>query len=1398
MSRRQRIVTLSGLALLAMFAMVAFIAFSLTRTGYGQGQVRKFVQSWVSGKVRGTIHVGRISGGLLNGVTIDSIEIRDEEDSLFLATGRITVKYDLRDLFDRRIMLSHLDVASPVVHVRQHENGDWNWRRIFPEGSKTPHRTERGFGDFIVMDSADLRGASVALTLPWHPSDTLRGYRRDSAIAHAIASLTRVSPGNQWRSEIRRTREGLARTYRFTAADASFSYARVADPDSVGRFFRIARARFESADPPMSFRNLRADVRHLGDSIWLDAPRFDLKGSTGRARGKIFWGGGIPMRYAMNIVGDSVALRDVAWVYPTLPTVGGGRLDLEINNVSHPRIIDYAIRNMDVRTAGSHLTGDMTYGVGGPVLVVKNVNIEARPMDFALIRALNGKPFPLPWNGRFTGYARGRGGPLNRFKVDESRFSFADGNVPGAVTRGSARGEIDILQPALTVFRGLDVNVETLDVRTLQFLNPAFPEIKGTISGMARLDSSWLDARFSNADLVHRDADAPVSRVTGAGRVTYGDKFMSYDLEIQASPISMTSLARSYPDIPLRGNYSGPLRIRGTPPALEVLTTLTGAGGTIAYNGTVDANLPLYGARGSGTVSALDMRTLIENPKAPRTALAGEYSIDFVGDSIVTGNGTISTSLSGTIDRLKIASSTARVRLENGLAHIDTLLVRSDVARASASGSVGLRAGLEGKLGFVVSVDSLADVKRYIGTATAISGDSLRGALRVAGELTGTLERMALEGTMSGRELFVEGKSVESISGRFSLADLTKQPTGTVSFTADTIRAGAFGFTSLTANADVRSATSAGFSARLASEGGVVSTISGAAALAGDTVRLAVDSGSMTVSSGNDYHLEAPVRITLMPGGGTLDSLLLRHSSTARLAVRDVRLTGDSVRGNVRTDSVDLGVLEAFIPGFQRAHGSLIANVDVRGTVKQPIIDGQFRIKNGSATLTNVGLVLARVNADVLLERDTVFIQRMTAETNRDRRGTLSVDGFVNLQQYSNPGFALRARAQNFHIIEKAGLASLDISTDSVLTLSGPYRGARISGAVRVDRGSIFIPELLTKQIVDLSDPEFAGIVDTLLARDRKLLPETPSEFARNLTLENVAVNIGDAVWLRSSEANVKLGGTLNVTLGRSSRNGDRSQLALEGALNAVRGTYRFTLVDPFVQPTFDVESGSLRFFGTPDLNPTLDIRAIHTVRQPRQRTANVRDIRVRVRIGGTLSKPALTLDNPDNLPLSQSDLLSYLITGEPAIALDNTQGLYSSQIASFALRYGGNLITSAIPRNLVDIVELQTARINEDREAQTNDPYLYNLLNTRAIVGKQIGNQWFLGLSTGLCVVNAANFFENFGLKLEYRFNSIYTAQAGIEPGSSDLTCARSNVSQIQQQTPRQLGFDFFRTWRF
>jgi hypothetical protein len=237
--------------------------------------------------------------------------------------------------------------------------------------------------------------------------------------------------------------------------------------------------------------------------------------------------------------------------------------------------------------------------------------------------------------------------------------------------------------------------------------------------------------------------------------------------------------------------------------------------------------------------------------------------------------------------------------------------------------------------------------------------------------------------------------------------------------------------------------------------------------------------------------------------------------------------------------------------------------------------------------------------------------------------------------------------------------------------------------------------------------------------------------------------------------------------------------------------------VDPFIQPTFDVQSGTLRFFGTSDLNPGLDIRAIHTVRQPRQ-SANGRDVRVEVDITGTLARPQLALRNPDNLPLSESDLLSYLVTGEPAVGLDN--GATTALAQGLGIRTLGNIFTNAIPRNVLDIVELQTpGSFNDQTATSTTNPSYYSLLNTRAVLGKQIGSRWFLGLSTGLCFVNSSAFKENLGLQLEYRISALYSAQAAIEPGSSSTRCDRATAQTITpNQTPSQLGFDLFRNCRF
>jgi hypothetical protein len=1388
MTRRLRIVLASAIVLVGLLLIVGLSFVGVTRTNFGQERVRQMVANMLEGRVKGKVYIGRMSGGFFNGVTIDSVEIRDDEDSVFFASGPIRVTYDARDLFDRRILLSSLDVQRPFVHLRQHENGDWNWRRIFPASVEKQKRNERGFGEYVVIDTSAIHDARVLLTLPWHPADSLRGAKRDSAIRF---ELTRPD------HEIRRTREGFARTWRWTNAQANLGLARIADPDTAGRLFRLRKASFVENDPPFRFSNLSGTILNLGDSVFIDADHWDLPGSTGSAHGSVVWGSDLPVRYYVHVVGDSVSLSDVAWVYPTLPTTGGGKMELDIRSERNPHLIDYVISKMDVRSTRSHLLGAMTFTVGDPVLIVKNLELDAVPVNFDLLRTLNGKNFPYDWQGNLTGHLKAPGGPLNHFVVDRSTLIFDDAHVPGAVTEATGEGELDILFPAFTAFHDFHVDVASLDLRTLQYLNPLFPKIKGTISGTAALDSSWLDVRFRNADLYHHDGAQPVSHVTGNGRVTWGEKFLTYDLALQAQPVSFTALSHSYPLLPVRGNYAGPIQVKGTSPNLLVNAALTGPAGAFTFNGLVDADPLEYAARGRATSTSLDIRTLLENHQMPHTLLTGQYDLDVRGESLPTLVGSAVASIErSTVAGFRVDPSIARLRFANGVATVDTLALNATGLRALASGTFGLTGTHTGTLKFSALMDSLSRLRALVPSLqTSTLVDSLHGSAQLTGEITGSMEHLALNGILRASNVELGTRSVESVRGTILLADLTKNVHGSLIFGADTVALGAVGFNNIRASIALASPSSGHFSASMLSERGVLTDIAGNLTRSGDTTIVRLDSGSVLVDSSNRYRLEFPTRIEFSHGFLALDSLLLQHTSKAALVLQNVRLSSDSIRGHLRTDSVDMRLFRAFVPGLVDAHGAIVADVDIRGSIKQPLLYGQITLGDGTARLANLGTSYSHILADIALSGDTVHVNKLSAETMRERRGTLSVNGTVSFEHYDNPSFSLTANASNFTAIDKPGFATLDVSTGPAVTLTGSTQDALMRGTMRVERGTIYIPDVVKKQIIDLNDPEFQNTVDTLLAQNRRVMPRAPKAVARNLRLENVAVDIGPDVWLRSSEANIKLGGSLSVTLAPPSPNVP-PRLALEGVLSADRGTYRLNLVDPFIQPTFDVQAGTLSFDGTPDLNPALDITAIHTVRQPRL-SANGRDVRVEVDITGTLAQPKLALSNPDNLPLSESDLLSYLVTGEPAIGLDNS----TSQVATgVGLRTLANIFTNAIPKNVFDILELQTATYGTDASSQgaATNPY-YSLLNTRAIVGKQLGSRWFLGLSTGLCFVNRGAFKENLGLQLEYRINSLYSAQAAIEPGSSDRRCEKGDASSINpNQTPSQLGFDLFRNWRF
>ncbi|HZY06571.1 MAG TPA: translocation/assembly module TamB domain-containing protein, partial [Ilumatobacteraceae bacterium] len=280
-----------------------------------------------------------------------------------------------------------------------------------------------------------------------------------------------------------------------------------------------------------------------------------------------------------------------------------------------------------------------------------------------------------------------------------------------------------------------------------------------------------------------------------------------------------------------------------------------------------------------------------------------------------------------------------------------------------------------------------------------------------------------------------------------------------------------------------------------------------------------------------------------------------------QLVSTPTRMLSDSLRGKIRSESVDLAILETVSPAVVNASGAFAANLDIGGVWPRPQLSGNITISNGALGLAPLGGVrLSDLNATLEFLGDSLSIQRFNVVTREERVGNLSLSGFASLADRDNPRFDLAVNARNFHIIDKPRVAHLDISVSN-LRLAGSYDRSTLTGLVVVDRGTIFIPDLIDKQVISLDSPDLYNIIDTTLTANRTLLPKAPPALVRNLSVEDVQIRMGSDVWLRSAEANINLGGSVAVrnpqgALGEPAFD----QLALEGTLTTNRGTYRLNL----------------------------------------------------------------------------------------------------------------------------------------------------------------------------------------------------------------------------------------------
>ena len=1508
--------------LLSVVALAVGGVAALTQTDRGRAAIMRAVVPVISNAIPGKLYVGKVSGTLFTDIAIDSLDIRSADGTPFLSSGPIRVTYDPRDLLDRRIIVKTLDVTRPSITMIDYGNDDWNWKRALRKTGILSSKAKSRFGEYIVIDTATIRELTFTARLPWVLSDTLKGAKRDSALTF---NLTRLD------GEVRREGNRFVRVYRFVRGGLALGRSRLADPDSAGMTLAMRKMDVVWIYPPFWFRNMKSTVRRVSDTLWMDDVSFQLANSGAHGNAKVVWGGGLPVRYDVKLKGDSVAMADMSWIDETLPWTGGGSTFITIkNDPKNLAILQYGLRDMDARALNSRLKGNMTFAVGGPVLEVNDVDLELLPANTKLLRWFNGEPFPYDWQGNVTGRVIARGGPVTNWQLDDAQLTFADTHVPGAISRARVKGVVDIFTPAEAILKGVDLELQQLDMRTPRFVNPLFPELNGFARGTMRLDSLWYDAFFSKADIEHVDGPGQSSRFTGDGHFTLLDEGVKFDVDMQAVPLSYTTMSRSYPSLPLRGSAVGRIKAAGMAEQFDVQTTLAGEGGELSFVGRADALEPEMGATGEWRLRGGNLQNLLGDNRYPITSLSMLGTVDMSAATIETLRG----SLRATVDQFsrvadaRLFGGTAVVSFDSGHVRVDTLTIESSAVRLTAQGGLGITKERRDSLSITMIVDSLGGLRQWLSPADStkrafvLASDTLRGSFELSGQLSGsidTLDTRGLDLRLRGdaRDVIVATSRTQRASVDLAVRDLLRGANGALSATMDSANFAGIDIASAAGQSTLRGGLAERFGVQMRTPAESRVAIAGGVARNGDSTVVNIDTLTLRVDSASvrprGFALVAPAMLRFMPGAtgtlGALDSLVLQHTDTGRIAVRgelaaggvvngrldadrvaladigrllrtsgltrgtasasiavsgtrdqpridgsvdlrdavagrvrfgdlfatahydslrlqvdgalrlggkpalqasaslplDLALVGNRTRqldqpltGRIQTAQTDLTLLESVFPDVTRARGSLFTDVAITGTWDRPRLRGEVRLDSASLSLDNLGIRLDQARADIGLFGDSILIRRIGA-TSGTPRDSIGISGSIGIREIANPTFDLRLAANEFQAVDKPRTASIVMSTTTPITLTGSRDAPRVTGAVRIDRGRVYIRALAQRRALDLTDN--LDIIDTTRFGVNGLLPSAPRAIMQNLQLDNVRVRIGDDVWLRSPEANLKLGGGLRVTRALS-RDGQVPRLALADSLTVDRGTYQLNL--GIARPGFEVERGLVRFFGDPDLEPALDITALHTIRETRP-NSNRQDVRIRVNIAGTIDRPTLALSSADNPPLPESDMLSYLVTGEPAYALLGTP--YAEQGATLALRLAGSYLSSRLAGGRFDVVQVEPTALNPGDAANLRENGLGILASTRVGVGGQIARNTYVTFSTGLCGLSSQTsgggdalslFAQGLGVKVERRFEGGLSVALGLEPGSSAQACGRLGISRTFQQTPPQIGIDFFRSWTF
>lgn len=670
----------------------------LSQTVVGRQAVADLVEGALEGTVNGGVRVGPILGGnLFTHALLERFEITDPDGRLFVGIDSVRLRYNPVSLALGTFRFDDVSIDRVRLVLRQHEDGDWNFDRIFGDEEPIPPDSldeGRQGSDRVLLSDVTVGSGEVEVHVPW--AADLAGAERDSAVAQGLRGdrmwrVRAVGPGRYERELLLHRLSGR------------FPLIRIVDPVRPLRFDMAG----VSAEAEIVTQTL--DVVSLDGSVVI-ADTVDIRLDALQLSESALSGSGWvhpvnPVQFDFDLAADPIGFADLQWIPLPIPSRGGGPADLHLHTRGATIVVD--ARRGDIRVDDSRVRGDFAAALEA-VPRFERLDVSLEPLRLALVNeVLEIADGP---DGFLDGPVRGSG-PITLLQV-EANLSVRD---PSPRDRAgpsfiAARGGIAIVEPR----RMSDLEL------TLQSFEPRWAGIvglenalQGRVTGTAVFDGI-AGGRFEfDSRLTHELTGETPSVIAGGGMMDLAGE-REIDINLDFNPLSLAIVDQALPEgVSVLSQVRGPFSARGRLADLRIDTDLETPRGQLSFAGQFDVESEIKSYDAQLLARDIQLSEWIEGGPATRLAVQGR----------VNGRGTDPATLEAQFDLsllpslfegARVDTSLIRFTLAEGLATADTFAIRTQAGLVNGRGAFGLTESRSGSLILDISIPDLSEWNAWL------------------------------------------------------------------------------------------------------------------------------------------------------------------------------------------------------------------------------------------------------------------------------------------------------------------------------------------------------------------------------------------------------------------------------------------------------------------------------------------------------------------------------------------------------------------------------------------------------------------------------------------------------------------------------------------------------------